>query len=100
MAPISAHFVNFQNLGCFESKEQAVNAHSVSYADEETAGSHRKVSDPERETNRCGRPLGASIGLPDDLEPIPADDRTECHAHDPVEDCQDAPDLHGETFYE
>jgi hypothetical protein len=90
----------FQNLGWLESKEQALNAHYVSYADEETACSHRKGSDPERETKRCGRFLGARIGLPDYLEPIPADDGTESQAHDPVEDCHDAPELHGEMFYE
>jgi hypothetical protein len=89
----------FPNLGWVESKEQAVNAYYVSYADEETACSHRKVSDPERETKRCGRFLGACIGLPDDLEPIPADDDTESQAHEPVEDRHDAPELHGEMFY-
>ena len=100
MDSLSAHFMDFQNVRSLESKEQAVNAQSVSYADEETAGSHRKESDPERETNRCGRLLGASIGLPDNLESIPADDCTESQGQDRVEDCQDAPDLHGEAFYE
>ena len=99
MDSLSAHFMGFQNVGSLESKEQAVNAQCVSYADEETAGSHRKVGDPERETKRCGRFLGARIGLPDDLEPIPADDPAESQAYDPVDDCQYAPDPHGETFH-
>ena len=64
----------------------------VSYADKGTAGSHRKIRNPERETKRCGRLFVASIGLQDDPEPIHADNPTESQGQDPIENCQDAPD--------
>ena len=100
MDHLPAYFMTFQNLGSLELEEQAVNAHSGSYTDQETAGRHRKVRNPERETKGCRRLLGTRIGFQDDQETVPADDRTESQGQDPVEHRQDPADLHGETFNE
>src|SRR4030042_1315422 len=97
---LPAHFMTFHYLGSLESKDQAVNSNYVSDAYKGTADSHRKVTNPERETKGGDRPGVESIVLKDDLNSIPADNPAESQGQDPIEDGQNPPDLQGETFYE